>query len=98
MNIFYCIHFIRFFIYWRVIYIMNYELRKLQILCKAANDVSGNVPGDSPSGMSVYERTIETLTTLFPLWVCLLALFLLFYEYGISELVIVHFVIFWSII
>lgn len=46
--------------------------RKLQILCKAANDVSGDIPdGNSPSGMSLYERTIETLTTLFPLWVIL---------------------------
>ncbi|XP_022145090.1 sodium/pyruvate cotransporter BASS2, chloroplastic [Momordica charantia] len=45
--------------------------RKLQMLCKAANDASGNVPGNSPSGTSLYERTIETLTTLFPLWVIL---------------------------
>lgn len=58
---------------------MNYELRKLQILCEAASDVSGEiVPGDSPDGMSTYERVIETLTTLFPVWVCLLALFLFF--------------------
>ncbi|KAL0559443.1 hypothetical protein IC582_004054 [Cucumis melo] len=46
--------------------------RKLQILCKAASDVSGEiVPGDSPDGMSTYERVIETLTTLFPVWVIL---------------------------
>lgn len=65
-----------YLIYWRVKY--NYERRKLQILCKAASDVSGEiVPGDSPDGMSTYERVIETLTTLFPVWVCLLALFLL---------------------
>lgn len=55
-------------------YILNYQLRKLQILCKAANDVSGDIPDDnSPSGMSLYERTIETLTTLFPLWVMLIS-------------------------
>ncbi|XP_038878321.1 sodium/pyruvate cotransporter BASS2, chloroplastic isoform X2 [Benincasa hispida] len=45
--------------------------RKLQILCKAASDVSGDVTDGSSSGMSVYERTIETLTTLFPVWVIL---------------------------
>ncbi|KGN65391.1 sodium/pyruvate cotransporter BASS2, chloroplastic [Cucumis sativus] len=46
--------------------------RKLQILCEAASDVSGEiVPGDSPDGMSTYERVIETLTTLFPVWVIL---------------------------
>lgn len=70
---------------------MNYQLRKLQMLCKAANDVSGNVPGNSPSGMSLYERTIETLTTLFPLWVCLLLLF--FCESDTSAFELLHFVL-----
>ncbi|KAJ4708363.1 putative Sodium-bile acid cotransporter [Melia azedarach] len=42
-----------------------------QVLCKAATNVSGDVPGNSPGGMSQYERIIETLTTLFPVWVIL---------------------------
>lgn len=66
---------------------MNCELRKLQVLCKAANHVTGDVPGNSPGGVSLYERTIETLTTLFPLWVCLLVLCLL-YESGFDAFVI----------
>lgn len=43
--------------------------RKSQVLCKATTNVSGDVPGSTPSRMSTYERIIETLTTLFPLWV-----------------------------
>ncbi|KAL9261683.1 Sodium/pyruvate cotransporter BASS2, chloroplastic-like protein [Drosera capensis] len=41
------------------------------ILCKAASDVSGDVPSSSSSGLSQYEKIIETLTTLFPVWVIL---------------------------
>ncbi|PIA65351.1 hypothetical protein AQUCO_00100669v1 [Aquilegia coerulea] len=40
-----------------------------QVLCKAEADLSGNVPSSTPSGLSTYENIIETLTTLFPLWV-----------------------------
>lgn len=42
-----------------------------QVLCKAAANVSGDVPSKSPGGMSQYEQIIEILTTLFPVWVCL---------------------------
>ncbi|KAL6223962.1 hypothetical protein ACLB2K_002819 [Fragaria x ananassa] len=41
--------------------------RNSKVLCKAATNASGDLP--TPSGMSLYERIIETLTTLFPLWV-----------------------------
>ncbi|KAL9265105.1 Sodium/pyruvate cotransporter BASS2, chloroplastic-like protein [Drosera capensis] len=34
-------------------------------------DFSGDVPGSSSSGLSQYEKIIETLTTLFPVWVIL---------------------------
>lgn len=45
--------------------------RNSQVLCKAAANVSGDIPSSSSStGMSQYEKIIETLTTLFPLWVC----------------------------
>ncbi|GMH27334.1 hypothetical protein Nepgr_029177 [Nepenthes gracilis] len=40
------------------------------LLCKAAADLSGGAPGSS-SGMSQYEKIIETMTTLFPVWVIL---------------------------
>ncbi|XP_050271792.1 sodium/pyruvate cotransporter BASS2, chloroplastic isoform X1 [Quercus robur] len=45
--------------------------RNSQVLCKAATNVSGDFPSGTPSGMSPYERVIETLTTLFPVWVIL---------------------------
>ncbi|KAK9268982.1 hypothetical protein L1049_000749 [Liquidambar formosana] len=45
--------------------------RNTQVLCKAAANASGDVPSGTSSGMSQYERIIETLTTLFPLWVIL---------------------------
>ncbi|KAL9253119.1 Sodium/pyruvate cotransporter BASS2, chloroplastic-like protein [Drosera capensis] len=41
------------------------------LLCKAASDVSEDVPSSSSSGLSQYEKIIETLTTLFPVWVIL---------------------------
>ncbi|XP_070041694.1 sodium/pyruvate cotransporter BASS2, chloroplastic isoform X2 [Nicotiana tomentosiformis] len=44
------------------------SLRNSKISCKAATNVSGDLPS---SGMSQYEKIIETLTTLFPLWVIL---------------------------
>ncbi|KAI9125532.1 hypothetical protein K1719_002950 [Acacia pycnantha] len=46
------------------------RLRNSQILCKATTDVSGNLP-ERAGGMSQFERIIETLTTLFPVWVIL---------------------------
>lgn len=39
-------------------------------MCKAATNISGDVPSSTPRGMTQYERIIETLTTLFPVWVC----------------------------
>ncbi|XP_021276545.1 sodium/pyruvate cotransporter BASS2, chloroplastic isoform X1 [Herrania umbratica] len=43
--------------------------RNLQVMCKAATNVSGDIP--TPNGMNQYERIIEILTTLFPVWVIL---------------------------
>ncbi|XP_022751696.1 sodium/pyruvate cotransporter BASS2, chloroplastic-like [Durio zibethinus] len=40
--------------------------RNSRVVCKAAANVSGDFP--TPSGMNQYERMIETLTTLFPVW------------------------------
>ncbi|KAL5572730.1 hypothetical protein UlMin_022327 [Ulmus minor] len=45
---------------------ITHSSRHSQVLCKAA--ASGDVPN---RGMSQYERIIETLTTLFPVWVIL---------------------------
>ncbi|XP_047270656.1 sodium/pyruvate cotransporter BASS2, chloroplastic isoform X3 [Capsicum annuum] len=45
--------------------------RNTEISCVAATNVSGDLPSSSSSGMSQYEKIIETLTTLFPLWVIL---------------------------
>ncbi|XP_077211806.1 putative sodium/metabolite cotransporter BASS2, chloroplastic isoform X2 [Tasmannia lanceolata] len=42
-----------------------------QFYCKADANVSGAVPSSTPSEMSLYERIVELLTTLFPLWVIL---------------------------
>lgn len=41
-------------------------------MCQAATNVPGHVPTNAgtSSGMTTYEKIIETLTTLFPLWVC----------------------------
>ncbi|TYG87651.1 hypothetical protein ES288_A13G232300v1 [Gossypium darwinii] len=43
--------------------------RNSKVKCKAAANVSGDSP--TPKGMNQYERIIETLTTLFPVWVTL---------------------------
>ncbi|OAY63323.1 putative sodium/metabolite cotransporter BASS2, chloroplastic [Ananas comosus] len=40
-----------------------------QVLCKAEANVSGNVPDSAPAKLSQYERIVELLTTLFPVWV-----------------------------
>ncbi|KAL1813199.1 sodium/pyruvate cotransporter BASS2, chloroplastic isoform X1 [Daucus carota subsp. sativus] len=45
-------------------------IRSRTVQCKAATNVPGDLSGDS-SGMTQYEKIIETLTTLFPLWVVL---------------------------
>ncbi|GJM93752.1 hypothetical protein PR202_ga10338 [Eleusine coracana subsp. coracana] len=50
-------------------------LRSRQILCKAEANISSNlpesVPESSTSGVSQYEKIVELLTTLFPVWVIL---------------------------
>lgn len=48
--------------------------RNSQILCKATTDISGDIP-ESAGGMNQYEKVIETLTTLFPVWVSLTIFF-----------------------
>ncbi|KAL3745056.1 hypothetical protein ACJRO7_014204 [Eucalyptus globulus] len=50
---------------------VNPSSRKLTTLCKAATNAPGEIPASTPGGMSQYERIIETLTTLFPVWVIL---------------------------
>ncbi|KAK9098805.1 hypothetical protein Syun_025850 [Stephania yunnanensis] len=45
--------------------------RHRNILCKAKANFSGNVPNSSQGRLSQYESVIETLTTLFPVWVVL---------------------------
>jgi BASS family bile acid:Na+ symporter len=47
--------------------------RNSQLLCSASTNISGDVP-QSAGGLSQYEKIIETLTTLFPVWVILGAL------------------------
>ncbi|KAI4344065.1 hypothetical protein L6164_011339 [Bauhinia variegata] len=44
--------------------------RNSQFLCKATTNLSGEIPQNA-DGLSQYERIIETLTTLFPVWVIL---------------------------
>ncbi|CAJ1944386.1 unnamed protein product [Sphenostylis stenocarpa] len=44
--------------------------RNSQILCKATADISGDIP-ESTGELSQYEKVVETLTTLFPVWVIL---------------------------
>ncbi|CAL5198551.1 unnamed protein product [Lathyrus oleraceus] len=44
--------------------------RNSQILCSATTNISGDIP-ESAGGLTQYEKVIETLTTLFPLWVIL---------------------------
>ncbi|XP_010249921.1 PREDICTED: sodium/pyruvate cotransporter BASS2, chloroplastic-like isoform X2 [Nelumbo nucifera] len=51
--------------------IVQASRRSNRVLCKAAASVSGEVPSSKPSGLNQYESIIETLTTLFPLWVIL---------------------------
>ncbi|CAH2058787.1 unnamed protein product [Thlaspi arvense] len=45
--------------------------RSSRVACKAAADFSGDVPETAPKELSQYEKIIELLTTLFPLWVVL---------------------------
>lgn len=52
---------------------MTYTRRKSQVVCNAAtNNVSGDLPDITSSKMSQYETIIETLTTLFPVWVLII--------------------------
>ncbi|XVF88459.1 hypothetical protein PTKIN_Ptkin19aG0053200 [Pterospermum kingtungense] len=48
---------------------MVYISKNSRVMCKAAANVSGDV--STPSGMNQYEQIIETLITLFPVWVIL---------------------------
>lgn len=45
--------------------------RNPKISCEASTNVSGDLPSSTSGGISQYEKIIETLTTLFPLWVIL---------------------------
>ncbi|XXG56021.1 hypothetical protein AAC387_Pa03g3551 [Persea americana] len=45
--------------------------RSRQVLCKAEGNVSGDVPSSTPREITQYERIVELLTTLFPVWVIL---------------------------
>ncbi|KAK2967770.1 hypothetical protein RJ640_029666 [Escallonia rubra] len=45
--------------------------RNSKVLCKAATNAPGDLPSSTSGGMTQYEKIIETLTTLFPLWVIL---------------------------
>ncbi|BBH08445.1 Sodium Bile acid symporter family [Prunus dulcis] len=51
--------------------VLQSKSRNSEVLCKATRNLSGDLPGSTSSGMSQYERIIETLTTLFPVWVIL---------------------------
>lgn len=46
-------------------------LRNCQILCKAEANISSDLPESVPTGSSQYEKIVELLTTLFPVWVIL---------------------------
>ncbi|WOK95790.1 hypothetical protein Cni_G04497 [Canna indica] len=46
-------------------------LRNTQVLCKAEANVSGEIPNNPAAEISQYERIVELLTTLFPVWVIL---------------------------
>lgn len=65
--------FICFWCSWDPVYLIIWltgTFRPSHILCKAAANVSGDSPSTTPAGTSPYERVIETLTSLFPVWVC----------------------------
>ncbi|XP_010541877.1 PREDICTED: sodium/pyruvate cotransporter BASS2, chloroplastic-like isoform X2 [Tarenaya hassleriana] len=47
---------------------VTHSSRTTRIACKGATDVSGD---SSPSGTNTYQKIIELLTTLFPVWVIL---------------------------
>uniref|UniRef100_A0A0E0MZY3 Uncharacterized protein n=1 Tax=Oryza rufipogon TaxID=4529 RepID=A0A0E0MZY3_ORYRU len=46
-------------------------LRSCQLLCKAEANISSNLPESIPSEANQYEKIVELLTTLFPVWVIL---------------------------
>ncbi|KAM0933391.1 putative Bile acid:sodium symporter/arsenical resistance protein Acr3 [Dioscorea sansibarensis] len=45
--------------------------RNRQVFCKAEADISGEVPNSPSHEISQFERIVELLTTLFPVWVLL---------------------------
>lgn len=45
--------------------------RNNKVLCKAEYNVSGNIPSGTPAEISSYEKIVDLLTTLFPVWVIL---------------------------
>ncbi|EMS55498.1 putative sodium-dependent transporter yocS [Triticum urartu] len=47
------------------------NVRSRQIFCKAEANISSNLPASKPTGASQYEKIVELLTTLFPVWVIL---------------------------
>ncbi|KAL9674764.1 hypothetical protein QQ045_002963 [Rhodiola kirilowii] len=49
--------------------LISHNSRDRQVMCKATADAAGNVPDTPSTGLTQYEKIIETLTTLFPLWV-----------------------------
>ncbi|MQM16212.1 hypothetical protein Taro_049167 [Colocasia esculenta] len=49
--------------------ILNFRNR--QFICKAEENIPGDVPISATGKMSQYERIVELLTTLFPVWVIL---------------------------
>lgn len=57
------------FLIWSANELFIAMFRNSQIMCTAATNISGDIP--ESGGMSQYEKVIETLTTLFPVWVCL---------------------------
>ncbi|KAK9101852.1 hypothetical protein Sjap_019106 [Stephania japonica] len=50
---------------------VNIRYKHRNIFCKADGNLSRNVPNSSQGGPIQYESMIETLTTLFPVWVIL---------------------------
>lgn len=45
--------------------------RSERFYCNAATNVPGDLPSSAPAATSQYEKIVETLTTLFPVWVIL---------------------------
>ncbi|ESQ52553.1 hypothetical protein EUTSA_v10016729mg [Eutrema salsugineum] len=54
----------------RSVFALESAASSSRVACKAAADLSGDVP-ETPKELGQYEKIIELLTTLFPLWVIL---------------------------